>query len=218
MAQQTAINRGMAVGVLGALALAAPALADPVLTLVPLPGPGVTIALRFTNIGPVPAAGWQAFLEFDASRLTFVSGAYETSHFGLPLTAPTVNNINRIDLAAGINAFLGQAPSNVDQDVAYLTFSPSGTGCLPQIRVRTTNPPSRLTDTEGTPIGSLETISPWSNCLPDFNRSGALSVQDIFDFLNAWFAGECAADFNGMGGLSVADIFDFLNAWFAGCP
>lgn len=28
----------------------------------------------------------------------------------------------------------------------------------------------------------------------------------------------CAADFNGIGGLTVLDIFDFLNAWFAGCP
>jgi hypothetical protein len=29
-------------------------------------------------------------------------------------------------------------------------------------------------------------------------------------------AGSPAADMNG-GGLSVQDIFDFLNAWFAGC-
>ena len=43
-----------------------------------------------------------------------------------------------------------------------------------------------------------------------------LSVQDIFDFLNAWFSNDSAADFNG-NGLSVQDIFDFLNAWFAGC-
>jgi hypothetical protein len=41
-------------------------------------------------------------------------------------------------------------------------------------------------------------------------------VQDIFDFLNAWFAGNANADFNG-GGLAVQDIFDFLNAWFSGC-
>jgi hypothetical protein len=41
-------------------------------------------------------------------------------------------------------------------------------------------------------------------------------VQDIFDFLNAWFAGSPAGDFNG-GGLTVQDIFDFLNGWFAGC-
>ncbi len=51
---------------------------------------------------------------------------------------------------------------------------------------------------------------------PDFNHTGVLEVQDIFDFLNAWFAGSGAADFNG-GGLAVQDIFDFLTAWFAGC-
>ncbi len=31
-------------------------------------------------------------------------------------------------------------------------------------------------------------------------------------------AATCPADFNGVGGLSVQDIFDFLAAWFAGCP
>jgi hypothetical protein len=56
-----------------------------------------------------------------------------------------------------------------------------------------------------------------TTCTPDFNHSGGLSVQDIFDFLNAWFAGNIAADFNHSGALSVQDIFDFLGAWFAGC-
>jgi hypothetical protein len=53
-------------------------------------------------------------------------------------------------------------------------------------------------------------------CRGDFNHSGGLEIQDIFDYLNAWFAGNPDADFNG-GGLAVQDIFDFLNAWFAGC-
>ncbi|HMN41529.1 MAG TPA: GC-type dockerin domain-anchored protein [Phycisphaerales bacterium] len=53
-------------------------------------------------------------------------------------------------------------------------------------------------------------------CVADFNHSGTLEVQDIFDFLNAWFAGNPAADVNG-GGLAVSDIFAFLNLWFAGC-
>ncbi|HVU64946.1 MAG TPA: M1 family aminopeptidase [Phycisphaerales bacterium] len=53
-------------------------------------------------------------------------------------------------------------------------------------------------------------------CAVDFNHSGTVEVQDIFDFLNGWFAGDPAADFSG-GGISVQDIFDFLNAWFAGC-
>jgi glucose/arabinose dehydrogenase len=54
-------------------------------------------------------------------------------------------------------------------------------------------------------------------CPVDFNGVDGLNVQDIFDYLNAWFAGDPRADFNGVGGLTVQDIFDFLNAWFVGC-
>ncbi len=54
-------------------------------------------------------------------------------------------------------------------------------------------------------------------CAPDFDGVNGLTIQDIFAFLNAWFAGDPRADFNGVNGLSVQDIFDFLNAWFAGC-
>lgn len=53
-------------------------------------------------------------------------------------------------------------------------------------------------------------------CVADFNHANGITVQDIFDFLSAWFAGAPSADVNG-GGLSVQDIFDFLSAWFAGC-
>ncbi len=59
-------------------------------------------------------------------------------------------------------------------------------------------------------------LSPF--CPPDFNLSGAASVQDIFDFLAAYFAADPRANFNEQGGLSVQDIFDFLAAYFAGCP
>ena len=55
-------------------------------------------------------------------------------------------------------------------------------------------------------------------CIADFNHSGAVTVQDIFDFLAAWFAGNASADVNGSGSVTVQDIFDFLAAWFAGCP
>jgi hypothetical protein len=54
-------------------------------------------------------------------------------------------------------------------------------------------------------------------CHADFNSSGSITVQDIFDFLSAWFAGLPSADFNGTGGITVQDIFDFLTAWFTGC-
>ncbi len=54
-------------------------------------------------------------------------------------------------------------------------------------------------------------------CAADFNGVGGLTVQDIFDYLNAWFAGLPSADFNHVNGITVQDIFDFLVAWFAGC-
>lgn len=54
-------------------------------------------------------------------------------------------------------------------------------------------------------------------CAADFNGVGSVSVQDIFDFLAAWFAALPDADVNGTGTVTVQDIFDFLAAWFAGC-
>ena len=54
-------------------------------------------------------------------------------------------------------------------------------------------------------------------CRADFNGNGVVSVQDIFDFLTAWFAKDPYADVNANGAITVQDIFDFLSAWFAGC-
>jgi hypothetical protein len=54
-------------------------------------------------------------------------------------------------------------------------------------------------------------------CPADFNCSGTVSVQDIFDFLGAYFSLDPRADFNHSGSVSVQDIFDFLAAYFSGC-
>ncbi len=54
-------------------------------------------------------------------------------------------------------------------------------------------------------------------CRADFNGVGGVSVQDIFDYLAAWFAGDQRADLDGVGGITAQDLFDFLGAWFAGC-
>jgi hypothetical protein len=55
-------------------------------------------------------------------------------------------------------------------------------------------------------------------CRADYNQSGSVSVQDIFDFLGGYFSLNPCADVNGSGPPpSVQDIFDFLAAYFAGC-
>lgn len=56
-----------------------------------------------------------------------------------------------------------------------------------------------------------------SACAADFDQSGAVSTQDIFDFLAAWFQALPSADFNASGTITVQDIFEYLAAWFAGC-
>ena len=54
-------------------------------------------------------------------------------------------------------------------------------------------------------------------CPADFNCSGTLTVQDIFEFLASYFGGEFRADFNGSQSITVQDVFDFLAAYFTGC-
>lgn len=55
-------------------------------------------------------------------------------------------------------------------------------------------------------------------CVADFNHSGDVGLQDILDFLSAYFDAALTADINGSGAVSVQDVFDFLAAYFAGCP
>lgn len=55
-------------------------------------------------------------------------------------------------------------------------------------------------------------------CNVNFNHDDVVSVQDIFDYLAAWFAGLPSAEFDGQAGVQVTDIFAFLASWFAGCP
>jgi hypothetical protein len=113
---------------------------------------------------------------------------------------------------------------------------PSATGVTPVLRVEDNSAPMGACCAGSTCAVSLSTACNARNtsfagigtscnavgntttpcCKADYNQSGGLSVQDIFDFLAAWFDGNAQADFNG-GGLDVQDIFDFLGAWFAGC-
>jgi hypothetical protein len=56
-------------------------------------------------------------------------------------------------------------------------------------------------------------------CYADFDKLGGRTVDDIFVYLNAWFANSPFAKVGGDGVATptVDDIFVFLNAWFAGC-
>ena len=56
-------------------------------------------------------------------------------------------------------------------------------------------------------------------CYADYNKANGITVQDIFDFLADWFAGNNFAKVGGDGSagpLAVQNIFDFLSNWFNG--
>ncbi len=69
----------------------------------------------------------------------------------------------------------------------------------------------------GAAVALIRVTPPAPSCPADYNNSGSVTVQDIFDFLSGYFSGAPAADFNGVGGLTVQDIFDYLTAYFQGC-
>jgi hypothetical protein len=54
-------------------------------------------------------------------------------------------------------------------------------------------------------------------CFADFNKQGGTTIDDIFIYLNAWFAASDFANIGDPGTPNIDDIFIFLNAWFAGC-
>ncbi len=64
--------------------------------------------------------------------------------------------------------------------------------------------------------GAFQLNVSWSGAA-DFNRSGTVTVQDIFDFLAAYFNNSASADINASGTVTVQDIFDFLGAYFSNC-
>jgi uncharacterized repeat protein (TIGR01451 family) len=54
-------------------------------------------------------------------------------------------------------------------------------------------------------------------CFADFNKAGGVTIDDIFIYLNAWFASSEYSNVGAPGTPNIDDIFIFLNAWFAGC-
>lgn len=69
----------------------------------------------------------------------------------------------------------------------------------------------------------FETIE-FNTCIADFNQADGVTADDIFFYLDAWFAQNGltgpgnTADVNNDLVVNADDIFFYLDAWFAGCP
>ena len=49
----------------------------------------------------------------------------------------------------------------------------------------------------------------------DWNHDGAVSIDDLFLYFNAYFTG--TGDFDGANGTTIDDLFLYINAYFIGC-
>ncbi len=60
-------------------------------------------------------------------------------------------------------------------------------------------------------------------CVADFDQSGAVGLQDLFAYLQAYFANVVGpsppgADIDHSGAITLDDLFQFLAIWFGNCP
>jgi len=158
-------------------------------------------------------ANWDTpvFVAFGRSYFYF---EWDLSALDISLGTGTEHAITVVPRPNGSSGvpFIGLAvpnPGNVNESADWVYINGSGN-----------NPQTLQASGRAGPFAaSLVTSVPNpAACPADFNGVGGLSVQDIFDFLAAYFASDPRADFNNSGlPATVQDIFDFLAAYFAGC-
>lgn len=169
-----------------------------------------------TPIGP-PSGGNVAGLEFDP-----LSGLV----FGIE-DAPGGSRLVRFRTDNGARSVVGLLGVGANSDCNGLSWGGGGpnlftidalTDRLIQINPRTG---------AGTVVGSTRGLfgsgfglalrgTPAIVCAADFNADNAITVGDIFDFVQAWFARSPAADINDSASVTTADLYAFIGEWFVG--
>ncbi len=186
--------------------------------------PGIPTSI--TAVAQVPGCSAPVFMTQPASAVACPTGSAvftASASGGGPL-----NYAWQVQTAPGVwqtvanDPFPMSCPGGASGAFAYATPPFSGTvnmGIRPCPGVTSYQVRVIATDTTGCGATTSNEAT-YTICKADFNCSGgpnALTVQDIFDYLGAWFAQDPRADFNGIDGLTVQDVFDFIGAWFVGC-
>ncbi len=127
-----------------------------------------------------------------------------------------VTNPNNVNMSFVLNSGTGTVGGVCCRGATCTTAFLSGNACSASL------PSGALAGASFVP-GSVcntpaNTVSPC--CYADYNKVNGISVQDIFDFLQDWFASVPVSRTGSDGSpstLAVQNIFDFLTAWFSGC-
>ena len=187
------------------------------------PGDEITVALSMAQLGSNQAAGFQAFLEFNTEALEFIDGHYTAVPFGVPIISPIEGDGANLDLASGINIFIGQGPTSADSTLAFLNFEVLQPTCrVIDLEFRSHDPPTRLTDAAGNEILPLDLVSLSTiPCPGDVLTSGVVGVQDLLYIIQNWgpcpVVGDCCADTDGDNAVGVPDLLAVIINW-GPCP
>ena len=159
------------------------------------PGSTITVQLSMACLTQT-VSGYQAFLAFDPTVLTFVAGNYElTGPFGLPLVFPITANGGSIDLAAGINVFAGQQPTSADALLATLVFQARTVTATTGVTFRPHTPSSKFSaagggDVEATTVNSqpirvsANCVTPCGGGVGDVNQDQQIDTSDVAAAVN----------------------------------
>jgi hypothetical protein len=178
----------------------------------------VSLSGTFSMVGPIAITGVTG-----SSLLGLATDPNTGTLYGVDTTSDSLVTINPATGAGTVVGSLGVAAAAIggldfdnQSGELFLAADPSPTKLY---RVDKTTGAATLIGSFTFGTSSIASVSvAQAACPADFNHVGGVTVQDIFDFLAAYFAGLPTADFNGVGGVTVQDIFDFLGAYFTGCP
>jgi Starch/carbohydrate-binding module (family 53)/Glycosyl hydrolase family 57 len=188
-----------------------PAGNDRFIYLAPIAGPGALTAANWGKSGQI--AGWSALLGAEADN-GYIGWQDQTAGVAVASAKNAVME-GAINLRQEFALGAGALPANVWLSFAQFPTG-NGTALVASLQTPAGNGNASIEAAEFLQVPLCQ-FRPGGCCPADFNGQGGLGVQDIFDFLAAWFANDPRADFNGANGVGVQDIFDFLAAWFAGC-
>lgn len=167
-----------------------------------------------TAIG-TPRGGNVAGLEFDPRTAVL---------FGID-DATAGSRLVRIDPTTGVQTVVG--PLGTGSDCNGLSWG----GRVPRLytidaateRLLRINPATGVATAVGQTLGMFgssfglaSTLAPAAVCPADFNNSGQVSVQDLFDYVVAWCSRVPAADLDGTETFTDNDVYVFLEVYLRG--